>query len=617
MNLELSVRRIQSTVFALVVFFGAILVSTPSVGASKTQSKSAVYVVRYKSNVDFAKVLAPEIKRGIKPTAIYTSLFPGFSARLTPAQSKRLRNDRRVASVSEVRSYSVPSAPALISTKYVWGLDRINQRQLPLDNASANTFSGTGVDVYVVDSGVDGTHPEFSGRLSSEGFSALSGFRADNDCNGHGTHVAGTIAGESVGVARGATIIPVRVFPCTGGARTDTILKGIDFVIAHHQRGVPAVANLSLGGPVDAALDFGIRALVADGVSVVVAAGNSSIDACRVSPARERSAITVGASTRSDARASFSNFGSCLDVFAPGQDVLSAWPGSRYALLKGTSMASPYVAGVAALRLQANPTLSPSQVESLIRQSSTKDVLSSIGNRSPNSLLYSGSDSGTSLPTPSLPVPTTLPVQGSVPGQIDTLYITAQLGQALVKWAPVSNDGGSPILDYRIEYRLGQSGVWSSFQDGVSPLNMATVTGLATTGQYFFRVSAVNAAGAGPWTSGSVLLGMITSDYFSLTPGSRAISTLTLSSGGLTWVWYEVTLVDPTGALPATMGGQLCPDDASYPDFNRCTGATFGRSGTGFRATYTGLFGLGSRGLWKVTFDSSSRVESPRKLIVR
>jgi hypothetical protein len=217
-------------------------------------------------------------------------------------------------------------------------------------------------------------------------------------------------------------------------------------------------------------------------------------------------------------------------------------------------------------------------------------------------------------------VPTTLPAQGSVPGQIDTLYITAQLGSALVKWAPVSNDGGSPILDYRIEYRLGQSGVWSSFQDGVSPLNMATVTGLVTTGQYFFRVSAVNAAGAGSWTSGSVVLGMITSDYFSLTPGSRAISTLSLPSSGLTWVWYEVTLADPTGALPVTMGGQLCPDDASYPDFNRCTGASFGRSGTGFRATYTGLFGLSSgnpRGLWKVTFDSSSRVESPRKLIVR
>ena len=617
MNLRISVKRCQSVVLLTVLFFGVILVSAPSVEALKTPSKSATYVVRYKSNIDFAKAIAPEIKRGIKPIAIYTSLFPGFSARLTPTHWKRLKADRKVASISEVQSYSVPRTPALNSSKYVWGLDRINQRRLPLDITSSNTLSGTGVDVYVIDTGVDGAHPEFTGRLSSDGFSAVSGLRADNDCNGHGTHVAGTIAGATVGVAPGATVIPVRVFACKGGTPTDTILKGIDFVIAHHQRGAPAVANLSLGGPIDPALDFGIRALVADGVSVVVAAGNSKIDACGSSPAREKSAITVGASTRFDVRAIFSNFGSCLDVFAPGQEVVSAWPGSQYATLSGTSMASPYVSGVVALRLQSDPTLSPPQVENLIKQTSTKGVLASIGSRSPNSLVFSGADSGSVPPVTSLPVSTTLPAQGIVPGQIDALIITAQSRSALVKWAPVSNDGGSPILDYRIEYRLGQSGVWSTFQDGVSPLNMATVTGLATTGQYFFRVSAVNAAGAGSWTSGSVLLGMIASDYFSLSIGGQPISTLTLSSGGLTWVYYEVTLVDPNGALPATMGGQLCPDDASYPDFNRCTGSTFGRSGTGFRATYTGLFGFGSRGLWKVTFDSSSRVESPQKLTVR
>jgi hypothetical protein len=217
-------------------------------------------------------------------------------------------------------------------------------------------------------------------------------------------------------------------------------------------------------------------------------------------------------------------------------------------------------------------------------------------------------------------VPTTLPAQGSVPGQTDTLLITAQSGAALVKWAPVSNDGGSPIVDYRIEYRLGQSGQWISFQDGVSPLNMTTVRGLGTTGQYFIRVSAVNAVGAGPWVMGSVILGMITSDRYSMSIGGTPITSLTTSTSGMTWVYYEVRLTDPTGSLPATMGGQLCPDDASYPDFNRCTGSTFGRSGTGFSATYVGLFGLGAgahKGLWKVTFDATSRVESPQKLMVR
>lgn len=509
----------------------SVLLGTLGLAAEPTQAeflaaRTSAYVVRYKPNVDYPKAIASEIKRGTRPTAFFTVLFPGFAAKLKVSDVQRLKRDRRVASVSEMKSYSVPRTATLRSPGYVWGRDRINQRQLPLDNSFVSADSGDGVTAYIIDSGVEATHPEFSGRVQA-GFSSIRGYSATTDCSGHGTHVAGTVGGTNVGVARNVSIVPVRVFPCRGGASTDTILRGIEYVVAHHQKGDPAVANLSLGGPADPALDYGIRMLVADGVTAVVAAGNDNKNACTVSPARETSAITVGASTQSDLRATFSNFGSCLDIFAPGQEIMSSWIGGNYAILDGTSMASPYVTGIAALLLQSNPQMTPNDVQSSIKGSATSDVLSAVGVRSPNRLAFID----TSRPPTS--TTTTLPSQSTT------------------------------------------------------------------------TLPAVKAS--------------IVSDKFTRSPGGSLVSSVTLAGSGFTWVYYEVTLSDPSGKLPETMGGQLCPIDASYPDFNRCTGSTFGRNGSGYYASYVGLLGIGSsayRGLWKMTFDSSSRIESPRRLIV-
>lgn len=848
---NLAKKILSISVTACLIASSGNLLSSPA-EALKVPTKTASYVVRYKPNVNLATAIGIEFKKGVKPTSIYTTLFPGFAARLTPANWKRLKSYRNVASISEVKSYSIPRRATVRTPGYVWGLDRINQRQLPLDNSSSNAFDGSGVTAYIIDSGVEGTHPEFTGRLLS-GFSSIRGSLPNTDCSGHGTHVAATVAGKNVGVARGALIVPIKVFPCRGGTSTETILRGIEYAIEHHQPGSPAVANLSLGGPIDPALDYGIQALVADGITAVVAAGNDNQNACNVSPARASQAITVGASTQSDVRASFSNFGSCLDVFAPGQEVLSAWLGGTYSLLNGTSMASPHVAGIAALYLQANPRLTPSEVESAIKNSSTKGALISIGRNSPNSLAYSAAITAPPTPSPTTTTSTTTSttIPPTVPGQVTSLSATAGSSSAFLIWSAPTSNGRSPILDYTIEYRLGLNGSWTAFQDGITNSTAAIINGLSDNSQYYFRVSAVNAVGAGPsaisspitigitpsqptvtfsqfrnpWTnspvttlsldqtggqvafrvtlqasgrlpsgtntvqgqlcptgssypfgtgctgslfpfesgtgtnstygalfilgnqapsgtyvatfdvamtdgtsvrivapatiqisgftasppsapsgisaspgtssvtltwsppssdggapitdylidvwarggssytrfldgvstnttavvtdlpsntysfrvaavnsagigtwlpSGDVVVSsaksVISSDKFTRSVGGTEVTTVTLASSGFTWVYYEVNLTDASGSLPTTMGGQLCPNDANYPDFNRCTGATFSRSGTGSSARYVGLFGIGAggyKGLWKVTFDASSRVESPKRLTVR
>ncbi|NDD61327.1 MAG: hypothetical protein EBZ46_03640 [Actinobacteria bacterium] len=271
-----------------------------------------------------------------------------------------------------------------------WGLDRIDQRALPLNNRYTRTQSGAGVTVYVIDTGVRATHGELNGRVAA-GFTTISDGQGTNDCQGHGTHVAGTVAGTNYGVAPSALIVPVRVMNCSGSGSTSDIIAGIDWIITHHQAGVPAVANMSLGGPRSAALDLAVARGVADGVTFVVAAGNSNLSACTVSPAGEPSAITVGSTTSTDERSSFSNFGSCLDVFAPGSSIVSAGHTSDTATrtLSGTSMAAPHVAGVAALALSQNTAMTPAEVASAIASSATRNAVTNPGTGSLNRLVFS------------------------------------------------------------------------------------------------------------------------------------------------------------------------------------------------------------------------------------
>ena len=313
---------------------------------------------------------------------IYQNAINGFAVEMSPEDAENLSLDFRVAYVEED---GVMTADATQSNP-PWGLDRIDQRNRPLSGTYTFNWTGAGVFAYVIDTGIRTSHTQFGGRAANV-FDAFGG--NGQDCNGHGTHVSGTIGGSTYGVAKSVNLRGVRVLNCSGSGSTSGVIAGVDFVRTNHQN--PAVANMSLGGGASSSLDTAVNNLANSGVAIAVAAGNSNADACGSSPARAANAITVGSTTTSDARSSFSNFGTCLDIFAPGSGILSAWFSSdtATATLSGTSMASPHVAGVAALYKQANPSASTTTVRNAIVNGSTTGVLTGIGSGSPNRLLYS------------------------------------------------------------------------------------------------------------------------------------------------------------------------------------------------------------------------------------
>jgi subtilisin family serine protease len=319
---------------------------------------------------------------GGKLKHVYQNAINGFAIEMSPEAAERLSDDFRVAYVEED---GVVTADATQSNP-PWGLDRIDQRSRPLNAIYTFNHTGAGVFAYVIDTGILTAHTQFGGRAANV-FDAFGG--NGQDCNGHGTHVSGTIGGSTYGVAKSVNLRGVRVLNCSGSGSTSGVIAGVDFVRTNHSN--PAVANMSLGGGISSALDTAVNNLSNSGVAIAVAAGNSNTNACNSSPARAANAITVGATTTTDARASFSNFGSCLDIFAPGQGILSAYATSTTATatLSGTSMASPHVAGVAALYKQVNPSASSTTVRNAIVNGATTNVVTNAGTGSPNRLLYS------------------------------------------------------------------------------------------------------------------------------------------------------------------------------------------------------------------------------------
>ncbi|MDQ3288528.1 MAG: S8 family peptidase [Pseudomonadota bacterium] len=332
---------------------------------------------------------------GARVVQSYEHVLRGFAASADDAALARLLADPRVDYVEEDGHVSVNAT----QSGATWGIDRIDQRNLPLSGTYTYDTSASGTHSYIIDTGILASHSQFTGRIGN-GFTSIGDGNGTSDCNGHGTHVAGTVGGTTYGVAKGTTLHPVRVLGCGGSGAWSGVISGMDWVRYNHVK--PAVANMSLGGGANSSIDTAVANLTSAGVTVVVAAGNGTAEACNYSPARAASAITVGSTVSNDSRSSFSNTGTCLDIFAPGSSITSAWNTSNTATntISGTSMASPHVAGAAALYLAVNPSATVSQVTSAIINASTPNKVTSAGTGSPNRLLYSlfGS-SGGSAPT--------------------------------------------------------------------------------------------------------------------------------------------------------------------------------------------------------------------------
>ncbi|GIA24182.1 alkaline serine exoprotease A precursor [Vibrio cholerae] len=401
-------------------------------------------------------------KHALEIKNVFDSALSGFSAELTAEQLQALRaapnvdyiEQNQIITVNPIISASANAAQDNVT----WGIDRIDQRDLPLNRSYNYNYDGSGVTAYVIDTGIAFNHPEFGGRAKS-GYDFIDNDNDASDCQGHGTHVAGTIGGAQYGVAKNVNLVGVRVLGCDGSGSTEAIARGIDWV-AQNASG-PSVANLSLGGGISQAMDQAVARLVQRGVTAVIAAGNDNKDACQVSPAREPSGITVGSTTNNDGRSNFSNWGNCVQIFAPGSDVTSASHKGGTTTMSGTSMASPHVAGVAALYLQENKNLSPNQIKTLLSDRSTKGKVSDTQG-TPNKLLYSLTDNNTTpnpepnpQPEPQ-PQPDSQLTNGKVvtgisgkQGELKKFYIDVPAGRRL----SIETNGGTGNLDLYV--RLG------------------------------------------------------------------------------------------------------------------------------------------------------------------
>jgi len=483
----------RSGLLALVVFAVA---AAPS-GAAAPDVKDAYIVVLKAAAADAdaertkgkAKANGGTVRHG------YEKALKGFSAKLNEKALDAVSSDPAVAFVEPDQVITLSTT----QTGATWGLDRIDQRALPLNGTYTYTPTGAGVAAYIIDTGVRTTHQQFGGRAVS-GFDAVDGGTAD-DCNGHGTHVAGTVGGATYGVAKAVRIVAVRVLDCAGSGTTSGVIAGIDWVSSNHQAGQPAAANMSLGGGVSAALDTAVRNSIADGVTYAIAAGNSNANACNSSPSRVAEAITVGATTNTDARASYSNYGTCLDLFAPGSDITSSWSTSDTATntISGTSMATPHVAGVAALALQGTPSASPATVRDTIVNSATSGVVTGPGSGSPNRLLYAllGAAPPPPPPPPPPPVCGATSYSGTLSGTGDAdLQPNGTYYQSTTSGVHKGCLTGPAGVDFDLYLLRWNGSAWAQVASSLGATATETITYNGTPGYYYWRILSYTGSGS-------------------------------------------------------------------------------------------------------------------------